>query len=412
MVKSRIWMVIVLLLVLSAFLLYRENLLPTARIPAESAAKEEYTALEMAEQFLLTKTTSDQGLGCGPPDDFDCGVNRYSGYMALSNLEAYRMTGNQKYLDYAISFAMAEQARDTEPPDWCPTCTCNPPDDFECGSGEVQAEMIQVFARLYQITGNQDYLDYAERFAQTVPISTAVGCEDCSCGPPDDFDCGAAYAQIGYLEAYSQMYAATQDTLYLEYARGLGDAWMGKTVKDKGAALVEMYWSLHQLTGDQKYRDHALEMGSQMLLDWREGISGPSWNQKAIHAFDETAYIRSFSIMYGATGDESYLKAIEVLAQEADQCEDGVCKDNVLQQGFMIQLNLDLYDLTGDKSYMENAETYALMENIEAVQSNVFGYTTSCDGFDCHDAEDNAYLASAFLRLASAREESASQTND
>lgn len=78
----------------------------------------------------------------------------------------------------------------------------------------------------------------------------------------------------------------------------------------------------------------------------------------------------------------------------------------------MIQLNLDLYELTGDADYLEKAETYAQMENIGAVRSNVFGYTTSCDGFDCHDAEDNAFLASAFLRLASAGGQPAGEEAD
>ena len=364
----------------------------------------EYSVRELGEKFLTTKSTGEKDLGCGPPDDFDCGLNRYSGYMALANIEAYQNTKEEKYLDYAINFALAEQ---TNPPEWCLSCTCNPPEDFDCGMGEVQAEMMEVFAKLYLLTGQGKYLEYAERFAHTMPSDPPEGCQDCICGPPDDFDCGATYVQTAYLANYRLLYKITNNSVYLEYIHRLGDAWLETTVEEVGPRIIGFLLEVSQVTGDTLYFDRAILLGSEMVGDSCE-ITIPGI-EHADH--DESAYLDTVASLYQHTEDEKFLECAKKLIVESKDCPERVCQ-NMVEQASMIRQNIRLFQLSGLQEYLRFAEEFGELDNINAVQTNWYGYVQQCEDFDCQDAEDQALIAHALLELAEAKGEKTLSTGE
>ncbi len=356
---------------------------------------------ERGAKFLNTKSTGEKGLGCGPPDDFDCGLNRYSGFMALTNIQAYEKTQDEKYLNYAIAFATTEQ---TSPPDWCLSCTCIPPDDFDCGMGEIQAEMTEVFARLYSLTGDERYLEYAERFAHTKPTAPPEGKLNTLCRAPDDFDCGQSHVQSGYIGAYESLHEATGDPKYMEYIGRLGDAWMNAKIEEKGPAIIGVFLRIYNLTGKKIYYDKAIELGNSIIRTCdQEGIEGREWGQEPFADYDETAYIVGLLTSYEATGEETYLECVNNLLKYTPQCQGRVC-ENMVQQANMILALTELFRTTGSTEYLNLAEEFARQENINSVESNFFGYTTSCENFDCEDAEDQAVIASALLELGEVKE--------
>src|SRR3989344_1334577 len=394
----------VLILLGAVFFLVHENGTPVVMVPASpglgSAAR--------AEQYLLTQSTSGKGLGCGPPDDFDCGNNRYSGYMALASLNAYEQTGADKFLTYAIRFAMEPQdepAGVTEEEKWYDQWFCNPPDDFDCGTGEVQAEMIQVFARLYGITRNPQYLRYAEGFVNTMPSASPESCPDCSCGPPDDFDCGEQYVQWNYLMAYNRMYEATDDETYIQYTGELGKAWMDKSVKEEGPRIVNLFLTIHSKTVNESFLEHAVALGSELARD-SCGLNAVDWGDRPHYEFDQSALIETMAGLFASTGDERYLECADLALERGGQCDEGIC-NSIVQQASMIMNSVKLYRATNSRKYLQLAMKFAEQSNIESVRNSIFGYTTSCEGFDCHDAEDNAFLAGALLELSKAEEHGA-----
>lgn len=352
---------------------------------------------ELGEKFLTTKSTGENDLGCGPPDDFDCGLNRYSGYMALANIEAYQNVGDRIYLDYAIRFAMAEQ---THPPAWCPTCICQPPDDFDCGTGEVQAEMIEVFARLYELTHETAYLDYAERFASTQPSEPAAGCPGCTCGPPDDFDCGKAYVQTSYLSAYKRLYDITRKNEYLGYIRGLGDAWLGKSMEEIGPRLIGFLLEVSWVTGDTTRADRAILLGSEMM-----GENCDITIRPVEHAdYDDSAYLDAIVSLFQHTGEEKYLDCARKIVEESEQCPERVCL-NMVEQASMIRQNIRLFKLSENQEFLRFAEEFAELDNINAVSGAWVSDQAQCRDFDCQDAEGQAFIAHALLELVEAKGE-------
>ena len=351
------------------------------------------------KSFLETKSTSDYDLGCGPPDDFDCGLNRYSGYMALSNIQAYEDTKDENFLDYAIKFAMTPQ---TSPPDWCVDCTCLPPDDFDCGTGEVQNEMIRVFAKLYVLTGNELYLEYSEEFVNTKPTSERESCTGCLCGPPDDFDCGETYVQSGFFTAYETLYQITGDEKYYTYMKNLADAWFDKSSDEKGPGLISLLLRTYQLTGESKYLDRSEAILSELIGE-NCGEVEVKWEKWRNLDFDESAFLDLFSHAYDATKDERYLTCSKTLIVNGNgECSDFVCA-SITQQASLIRALTRLYLISEDKEFLSLAEEYAKKENIESVNSNFFGYETQCENYDCHDAEDNAFISSALMELEKAK---------
>ncbi len=398
MINKKIAIFILILLFLNIFyFIYREGPLNIVSLSGNYIGVDNSeNPTEYAKQFLLTKSTGS--MGCGPPDDFDCSNNRYSGYMAIANMRAYQQIKDKKFLEYAIKFAMTKQ---TNTPDWCPNCICNPPDDFNCGSGEVQAEMIQVFAKLYDITKERKYLEYAEDFVNTKPSELPESCKDCSCGPPDDFDCGERYVQSNYLRGYKLMYKATNDVKYLDYIKELGDAWIDKTIEQKGPHLIRLYKEIYELTKNKKYLDHTLKLGSEIIKNSCNDIELRFDEQKP-YSFDQPAYILNLAQLYELTKNNNYLECAERIILNSNQCNDGVCK-TIVQQASMIIAYVELYSTSDSQKYLELAEELAKQENIESVETNIFGYTTTCNEFDCGDAEDNAFMASALLKLAEAK---------
>src|SRR3989344_4725995 len=331
----------VLILLGAVFFLVHENGTPVVMVPASpglgSAAR--------AEQYLLTQSTSGKGLGCGPPDDFDC------------------------------------------------------------GTGEVQAEMIQVFARLYGITRNPQYLRYAEGFVNTMPSASPESCPDCSCGHPDDFDCGEQYVQWNYLMAYNRMYEATDDETYIQYTGELGKAWMDKSVKEEGPRIVNLFLTIHSKTGNESFLEHAVALGSELARD-SCGLNAAYWGDRPHYEFDQSAPIEPLAGLFASTGDERYLECADLALERGGQCDEGICK-SIVQQASMIMNSVKLYRATNSRKYLQLAMKFAEQSNIESVRNSIFGYTTSCEGFDCHDAEDNAFLAGALLELSKAEEHGA-----
>lgn len=353
------------------------------------------------EQFLLTKSSDTYELGCGPPDDFDCGLNRYSGYMALANIKAYENTNNRVYLDYAIQFASTEQ---TNPPDWCHSCTCLPPEDFDCGMGEVQAEMMEVFARLYEHTGNEEFLRYAQTFANTTPTDPPITKEDTLCGPPDDFDCGEAHVQSAYLGNYRRLFEITGDQKYLSYIGRLGEAWQDKTIEEKGPKIVTIFLGVASITGEEHYEDRAINLG-QMLLDSCSefDLNDLNWNREPFADYDESVYVDALVNLYGRTGEENLLDCAENILGFAPQCQDNICR-NMVQQASMIRGFLSIYQMTGSEKYLVIAEDLARQEKLNAVSHFYETEEITCQDYECVDAEDQAFIAQALLELEAVKE--------
>ena len=77
----------------------------------------------------------------------------------------------------------------------------------------------------------------------------------------------------------------------------------------------------------------------------------------------------------------------------------------MVEQASMIRQNIRLFQLSGLQEYLRFAEEFGELDNINAVQTNWYGYVQQCEDFDCQDAEDQALIAHALLELAEAKGE-------
>jgi len=350
------------------------------------AEKSDY--LSIAKNFLDTKTTNDNGLGCGPPDDWDCGYTRYQTFAILANSEYYEKTGDPRYLQYAINFA---NTRPTSPPSYCSTCICSMPNDVDCGNGEDQFEAAYSFAYLYKLTGNRTYLDFAERVAATKPSSPPDWCKDCICGPPDDWDCYLASHQLGYYRVYELLYNLTGNVKYKQY--NLLDNFVDKTPEDRGILLLKLYTYAYSSTGNVKY----LEIAKQKAIELSSSNfpCGPpdKWQCPSSYKYHQSRLISVYTSLYELTGDQRFLddaiKFADAGGLDCGPSTGWACVDPVLHAS-MANAYYRLYRITNDQKYLNYFNNLISPDSLSKI---------NCANFNCHDGEFNYYFALTLTEL-------------
>ncbi|MBS3055146.1 MAG: glycoside hydrolase family 127 protein [Candidatus Aenigmarchaeota archaeon] len=347
--------------------------------------------ISMAKKFLDTKTTNEKGLGCGPPDDWDCGYTRYQNYAIWVNSVFYRETRDSKYLDYAIKFA---NTRPTSPPDVCPNCICSMPDDFDCGNGEDQADTIYSFVFLYDKTGNKTYLDFAENVAENRPTGLPDWCKDCICGPPDDWDCGTSSIQSLYVEAYYYLYQVTNDTKYKAYMQNLLDEYQNKSAASTGAGTITIYILGYNATGNVTYLEIAKQKAIEFATSNTECMIPGEWQCPNNYKYYQGKIIYIYTRLYELTGEKEFLdyavKFADAGSSDCGPTAGWACSDP-LKQGLMIRSYHKIYRLTGETKYLDYFNKLTSMDSFEKI---------GCADYDCHDAEFNYGLGFFLLETA------------
>jgi len=339
--------------------------------------------LSLAKKFLDTKTTGSNNLICGPPDDWDCGYSRYQYYAIAANLQYYEKTGDSKYLQYATNFANTMPA---SAPEVCPNCICGMPDDFDCGNGEDQWETIYGFARLYEVTNNKTYLDFAEKVAATKPSNPPAWCDNCVCGPDKDWDCGHGAVQLGFYKAYEILYKLTGNIKYQSYMENLLNNFEDKTAMDRGIDSIIIYSYAAESTGNSRY----LDIAKQKAIDLSSSNfpCGPpdKWQCPPQYKYYQAKLISLYSGIYKLTGDQQFLDNGSV---DCGPNNDWVCSDPFLQ-AMMASAYYNTYKLTSDEKYLNYFNNLISNDALEKL---------NCSNFDCHDAEFNYYFAISMVNL-------------
>jgi rhamnogalacturonyl hydrolase YesR len=268
------------------------------------------------------------------------------------------------------------------------------PNDVDCGNGEDQFETIYAFAKLYEITGNNTYLDFSERVAATKPSSPPDWCKDCVCGPPNDWDCGPATFQLGQYKSYEILYRVTKNPKYKAFMENLLKEFENKQPIDRGIYAITLYVYAYNSTQNPVY----LEIAKQKALNLSSSnyVCGPpnKWQCPNDYNYHQSKIISLYASLYRITGDKEFLdRAIKFADAGGTDCGpitgNWTCSDPMLQVS-MAAAYYKMYKLTGEEKYLNYFNNLISTESLEKI---------NCKNFDCHDAEFNSFFAIVLLKI-------------
>ncbi|MFB6180529.1 MAG: hypothetical protein ABEJ93_01500 [Candidatus Nanohalobium sp.] len=252
-----------------------------AGLPISSGNKTVYNA---AKNFTLTDYSSYSYC-----DNEACGYENWQAWVFLSQVKAFRYTGNAAYRDAALNFSLSNYQDE-------PVSTCAPEDgDFDCGyvdveydfyGGTRQGSLIHSLWQTYKITENQTVKERALNYTKGSADDCDVWNQSFRCATPRS----QASMILGYWTAYQstgnqtyklkaenlsltnystpriaegllQGYKLTGNSTYKEKAENITREWLEKCpncsetrMKDLKKAL----WKGYKVTGDYGYYGNAL----------------------------------------------------------------------------------------------------------------------------------------------------------
>lgn len=124
----------------------------------------------MAKRFLDTKTTNEKGLGCGPPDKWQCPDDYKSHQSRVISIYAslYRITKEKEFLERAVKFADAGGV------------DCGPEKGWICKDPFLQASMASAYYKMYKITGEEKYFTYFNKLISPDSLEK-INCKNFDC---------------------------------------------------------------------------------------------------------------------------------------------------------------------------------------------------------------------------------------
>jgi rhamnogalacturonyl hydrolase YesR len=264
-------------------------------------------------------------------------------------LSLYKITGNTSLLEYAKGAASWVMSR-AESRDGGLTW---PHYDLQAGwyltPDKSVAGIAKFFLEMYSVTGDRKYLEYAMRATDWI-INTGVKCQGDRCYVEYNPYHQAAFGVYSYPQRdvgtlLIELYTITKDQTYLDYAKKIGNWILGtsecygnycKWYDDRGygnlytvegiAVLADYLYDLYLVTSIVQYRDIADKM-----VNWIESIGVkvsadsikfPSWDKKFRSIvwgdWDRLLSIRTpgeiFIKSYEVTGNKSRLAIAKMFA--------------------------------------------------------------------------------------------------
>ncbi len=227
---------------------------------------------DRADRLDHMRSLSDSSTGgggsyaCGPGSDWDCGIGAHQGAMLLAYARVYEETGDDIYLENMLSLA---RTGSTE---------CGPGTGWSCENGYSQGYMMLGYARAFELS------DDIQEFMSLHALALAGPSGDSSsdplrCGPDSNWDCGEGRYQGMMLLGYLKLYGLTGNATYLSYAESLADGPRGSyscpecqcgpdagwdCVEGEDQALMVLgYLSLADVTGNKTYLGYARSLAEQ-----------------------------------------------------------------------------------------------------------------------------------------------------
>ncbi len=273
--------------------------------PYEYYVEDEYGTIKVAmsnrDDFLgdLTRefarnqqTDTDY---CKPFDgDFSCQFADMNALEAERFALAYEETGNETYLNLSLNLTFAEYWDDEAPFDYDDSYCDQSRDDFDCGELNFgvqridlegsyrQGTIITSLFRIWQITGNENVRDLAEKYVK----GSASDCDVWA----GDFSCASARGQGSLGEAYWVTYLITGNETYRTFAENLLEEASSYPFDPR---VMIAFAKGYEATGDERYKD---ELQKQ----------SPSCNNCSP---EETAdHIEGYIELYKQTADQNALQ--------------------------------------------------------------------------------------------------------
>jgi len=374
----------ILIIIISAYILQQ--------IYPKQAEQEQPNYLSFAKRFLDTKTTNENGLACGPPDDWDCGFSEYQDFAISANVQYYELTGDEKYLNYAINFA---NTRPTSPPPYCPNCICSMLDDADCGDVETQVNTIFAFSELYAATKNKNYLDFAEKVAETKQSVPQNVSQKCTCEPPYNLNCCDIPFLSGFYDSYELLYNLTNNTKYKTYTENILNEFQRKLSEQRGNEMPYIFFYIHMYstTKNSTYLEIAKEEATRLLTHDYPCGQLEKWQCPANDTFHQSKLILIYAALYNHTGEKKFLDiAVKFADTGGVDCGPNigwVCNAHA-SQARMIFAYYTMYKITGDEKYSYYLNNFISPESFDRL---------NCADFNCHQAAVNYIFETTFMEL-------------
>ena len=231
--------------------------------------------------------------------------------------------------------------------------TCGPPSYWDCGHGNVQADLLMAHSSLYRQTGEQKYLDWMHGYADHKSTNSQTG------AGPGDYQSGEkdhGWYMVGYAMAYLAEPDSSKKSTYSSYLdnfanQGSIDAGpvSGGQVGNDHVAMVIGYSMAYGATKSSTVKGHFSGFGTQ-----ESGIGSRTHGE----------FMLAYAEAYLASGESGYKSTLTSLANTRPNdpnigCTTGHDCHNDEWQNLMMLGLAKAYEITGTSSYKDEMVAYA-----------------------------------------------------